>query len=575
MKRGSLFFLSFPDFLLGESGTQNGSGYSNVYQSTSQAGITDRAFRVSNFSGFVQDDFKVNSRLTVNAGLRWEVFGGLTEDQGKLVNFWPSLANNDFSNGPNYSGYVVSSNFPGTPPAGVTRSSNSTCCTPATLWQNFGPRLGLAWQPLSKSNKLVVRAGYGLFYSRTTGNNALQLVVQPPYVASFSNAGPNNSNATFEDPWQVSGLLPSSFPLWTPRQADSPAYIQNLDQDFRTPRTHEWTSNVQYEIAQDLVLQVGYVGTRGERLVLFRLPNQAYLASPSSPVNGIADNTVENAWQRVPVAGYGPDGIWQVETRGHSFYNALQTSLNKRFRHGVQFQAACTYSKTLDDVPIAAPILSSAGTSFNEVWGGVLSSDQRNRSASWGPSDFDRTHRFVFSYSWQLPGLQSSARVLKALANGWQLSGVTTLQSGNALSVYDPNSGTIYGLYFDRAQLANGFHGMAGTSGSTTSRLDNWINANAFGPPPAIGDGYAYGNSPRGIVRGPGQQNFDVAASKLITLKFLRERASSEFRAEFFNVFNHAQFADPATTLGSANFGTIASTSVTPRLVQLALKVTF
>ncbi len=116
------------------------------------------------------------------------------------------------------------------------------------------------------------------------------------------------------------------------------------------------------------VLQVGYVGTRGERLVLFRLPNQAYLASASSPVNGITDNSVENAWQRVPVAGYGPDGIWQVETRGHSFLQRTADSLNKRFRHGVQFQAAYTYSKTLDDVPIAAPILSSSGTSFNAVW---------------------------------------------------------------------------------------------------------------------------------------------------------------------------------------------------------------
>jgi hypothetical protein len=573
VKRGTLSFLSFADFLLGESAAQNGSQYSNVYSSWTQAGITDRHFRVNNFAAFVQDDYKLSSRLTLNLGLRWDVFGGLTEQDGRLVNFWPSLASNDFSSGGSYTGYVVADNFKGQLPDGVQRTGNNTSVANATQWGNIGPRVGLAWRPFSRSDRFVVRAGYGVYYSRTSGNNVLQLLLEPPYVGSAFASDTGNAAATFQNPWVVKLPSASQYPIWTPRTTDGSSYIQSLDPNWTTPITQQWSLDLQTEVARGLLWEVGYVGTRGQHLALFRLPNQAQLASPSHPINGETTNTVANSYLRVPTLGFAPSGIWQVETQGNSFYNGLQTSLTQRLGHGVQFKAAYTFSKSLDDVPTGTPNLFTGSTGYTSIWGGLLTGDHNSRRTSWGLSDFDRTHRFIFSYLWNLPGVHGGNSILRAVVNNWSLSGVTTIQSGNALSVYDVNSGSIYGLSYNQAQLADG--SKVTTSGSTQSRLSNWINASAFSTPVAIGDGYGFGNSGRGIVRGPGQNDTDLSVSRNIPLRVWTENSSLQFRADFFNLFNHAQFSDPGTVLGNANFGQIKSTSVMPRIVQFALKLNF
>jgi len=574
VKRGTIYFLSFADFLLGESGDQNGTEYSNLYSVSAQAGITDRHFRVDNFSSFVQDDFKVNSQLTVNLGLRWEVFGGLSEKAGRLVNFWPADANNNFSTGSSYSGYVVADNFPGQLPDGVVRTGNNTATAHAVSWGNVGPRIGLAWRPFSSNSRFVVRSGYGIYYSRTSGNNVLQLLLELPYVDSIYNYDTGNAAATFQNPWGAGLPSASQFPIWVPRTADGGASIQNIEKNWQSPDTQQWNLDLQYELAPNLLWEGGYVGSRGQHLVVFRLPDQAGLASESDPINGVTTNTVENVYQRVPILGFAPSGIWQVESEGNSLYNGLQTSLTKRFSHGVQFKAAYTFSKSLDDVPTGSPNLFTTSTGYTAVWGGVLTGDQNNRRSSWGLSDFDRAQRFVFSYSWQLPKLHSGSAVLKTAANGWQLSGVTTVQSGNALAVYDLNSGSIYGMSYGPAQLASGSTGSIATQGSAESRLNNWINSSAFGTPAAIGDGNGFGDSARGIVRGPGQNNTDFSIIKDFPLRSLREESTLEFRIESFNVFNHPQFRDPNTTLG-AGFGQITATSVMPRILQLAVKVNF
>ena len=574
VKRGTIDFLSFADFLLGESAAQNGTEDSNLYSSSAQAGITDRHFRVNNLSSFVQDDFKVNSQLTLNLGLRWEVFGGLSEKAGRLVNFWLTDANNDFSTGSSYSGYVVADNFPGQLPEGVVRTGNNTATANAVSWGNVAPRFGLAWRPFSGSSRFVVRTGYGIYYSRTSGNNVLQLLLEPPYVDSIYNYDTGNAAATFQNPWGAGLPSASQFPIWVPRTPDGGASIENIEENWRSPITQQWNLNLQYEVVSNLLWEVGYVGSLGQRLVEFRLPDQAGLASESNPINGVTTNSVENAYLRVPILGFAPAGIWQVESEGNSLYNGLQTSLTKRFSHGVQFKAAYTFSKSLDDLPTGSPNLFTTSTGYTAVWGGVLISDQNNRHSSWGLSDFDRTHRFVFSYLWQLPKLRSGNAVLKTVANGWQLNGVTTIQSGNALTVYDLNSGSIYGMSYGPAQLASGYTGSVATQGSTESRLNNWINPRAFGTPVTIGDGNGFGNSSRGIVRGPGQNNTDFSVIRDFPLKLLREGSTLQFRVEAFNVFNHPQFADPNTTLGTG-FGQITATSVMPRILQLAVKVNF
>jgi len=574
VKRGSINFLSFADFLLGQDGTQNGTGTSNLYSSSAQAGITDRHFRVNNFSAFLQDDIKLTPQLTVNAGLRWEVFGGLREQDGRLVNFWPGIADNDFTTGSTYTGYVVADNYRGTLPTGVRRVGNDSGTEHATSLGNVGPRIGIAWRPIPNNNRLVLRSGYGIYYSRTSGNNVLQLLLEPPYVASMYNVGASNSGATFQNPWGAGLPSASAFPVWAPRTHDAQGYIQNIEQNWTSPITQQWNLNLQYGLLPNLLLEVGYVGSRGEHLATFRLPNQAALASASNVINGETTNTVENAYLRVPVLGFGPSGIWQVETEGNSLYNGLQTSLTKRFSHGVQFKAAYTYSKTLDDVSTSSPNLFVNSTGYTAVWGGLLVADQNRRRSSWGLADFDRANRFVFSYLWQLPQLRAGNTLLKAAANGWQVTGVTTLQSGDALTAYDVNSGSIYGMSYGTAQLTAGYKGRVATHGSTESRLNNWINADAFSTPDVVGDGNDFGNSGRGIVRGPNQNNSDFSVIRDFPLHLHGDGQTFQFRVETFNIFNHPQFRDPSTTLGSG-FGQITGSAVMPRLLQLAAKVNF
>lgn len=570
VKRGTIGFLSFDDFLLGESGSENGTGTSNIYSATADAGITDRHFRVSNFDAFAQDDFRLNSHLTLNLGLRWDIYGGLSEKDGRLVNFWTTDANNDFSTGSTYSGYVVADNFNSSIPNGVVKTGNNTPTANAQSWGNVGPRIGFAWKPFD-GNRFVVRGGYGIYYSRTSGNNALQLLLEPPYVASMDNI--ENASATFANPWGNGLPAASDFPVWSPRTINGQGAIQNLEKNWTSPRTEQWNLDLQYELHSDLLLEAGYVGSRGQHLVTFRMPDQASLASSSNPINGETDNTVANAYLRAPVLGFSPYGLWQVETEGNSLYNSLQASLTQRMKHGVQFKAAWTFSKTLDDVPTGSPNLYTSSTGYTSVWGGVLIADQNHRRSSWGVAEFDRRQRFVFSYLWKFPQLNAGNRTLRAAVNGWQISGVTTIQGGDALEVYDVNSGTIYGLYYGPAQLGSAGTAVA-THGSTQSRLNNWINDAAFTDPTAIGDGYGFGNAKRGLVRGPGQDNSDLSLIREIPLNFYGAGRRIEIRAESFNVFNHAQFSDPITTRGSG-FGQITSSSVMPRILQLAAKICF
>jgi hypothetical protein len=402
----------------------------------------------------------------------------------------------------------------------------------------------------------------------------LQLLLEPPYVDSESLIGSSIADSTFQNPWGAGLPDASKFPVWIPRTVAAQSSIQNIEQKWTSPITQQWNLNLQYGLQPNLLLEVGYVGSRGQHLATFRLPNQASLASPGNAINGETTNTLENAYLRVPVLGFGPSGIWQVETEGNSLYNGLQTSLTKRFSHGVQFKAAYTFSKTLDDVPTSSPNLFVNSTGYTAVWGGVLIANQNRRHTSWGLADFDRAHRLVFSYLWQLPQLHEASSWLRASANGWQLTGVTTIQSGDALTVYDVNSGTIYGMYYGPAQLAAGYKSGVATHGSNQSRLNNWINSSAFSTPTSIGDGNDFGNSGRGIVRGPGQDNTDFSLIRDFPLHFLGEGTTFQFRVETFNIFNHAQFRDPSTTLGSG-FGQVSSSAVMPRLLQLAAKVNF
>jgi hypothetical protein len=264
-RRGILDFLSFPDFLLGLSAAQNGTQFSNISLSEGVAGSLSKAYRANNYAGFVQDDFKMSSRLTLNFGLRWEINGGVSEDQGRFSSVFPSLAmasNSQVIAGGTLAGWVVPSNFTLPIPDGVTKLPGRTLARTGTPLHNVGPRFGFAWRPLASSNRLILRGGYGVFYTRTNGNSVLQTVVSPPFVSFGVGAGAGNALATFQVPFNPPPA-PAIFPTRTLTSGLSADYVA---ENYDSPMVQQYSLETQYEFLPKTVLEIGYVGTRGTRL---------------------------------------------------------------------------------------------------------------------------------------------------------------------------------------------------------------------------------------------------------------------------------------------------------------------
>jgi hypothetical protein len=573
--RGDMVFPSFEDFLLGMSAAQNGGKLSNISVSDDLCGDTTRAFHVSAVSGFGQDDIKLNPHLTVNLGLRWEGIGQTSDGAGKLVDFWPSLASGDLANSP-FSGFIAASNFKGTLPNGIARNSNPTFARDAWAFKNFGPRVGAAWTPSRFNNKIVVRGGYGLYFTHPPVNDAFQLIVNPPFFSRQTNIGVLNALATLQNPFNP----PSNqvFPNFVPRTATSALTINSINPNWRAPRTQQWNLGVQYAINGSTSVQIGYVGTHSDRIETTNSINQALLASATAPVNGVTANTVANAVNRVPVLGIAPSGLNQAEWIGISNYNSLQLNLQRRLSKGIQFGIAYTYGKTLTDV---------TGVGTFPLGGGAYN-DQLDPMNGYGPADFDTRHRFVANYLWNLPSFYSNQGLAGKLLSGWGASGVIVVQSGPALTFTDPGGGSIYGFGGPfspvGASLCSG-KSVADiqTHGSVQDRLNNFFNANAFCSAPAVGDGTGFGTLGRGIIYGPGQHNMDMSIFKDTHVGGLSESGTIQFRTEFFNTFNTPQFASQTTTqfsttitqIGAPSFGQITATTVSPRLIQFGLKYTF
>jgi hypothetical protein len=579
--RGDLVFPTFEDFLLGMSAAQlgnagpGGSNLSSLSVSDDLCGDTTRSFRVSGLYSFAQDDIKLTSHFTVNAGLRWEGIGQTSDGAGKLVDFWPSLASNDLANSP-FSGFIAASNFQGTLPAGITRNSNPTFASNAWSLKNFGPRVGFAWTPPRFNDKLVLRGGYGLYFTHPPVNDAFQLIVNPPFFSRQTNIGALNGLATLQAPFNP----PSNevFPNFVPRTATSALTINSINPDWKAPRTQQWNFSVQYALNNSTALQVGYVGTHSDRIETTNSINQALLATATNPVNGVTTNTVANAVNRVPVLGISPSGLNQATWAGISNYHALQVNVQRKLTRGIQFGAAYTYGKTLTDV---------TGVGTFPLGGGSYN-DQLRQGNGYGPADYDTRHRFVANYLWNLPNFRDNQGLTGKLLSGWGASGVAVVQSGPALTFTDPGGGTIFGFGGPfspvGASLCPGKTvADIQTQGSVANRLDNFFNASAFCSAPAIGNGTGFGTLGRGIVYGPGQHNLDMSIFKDTRVGGLSESGTVQFRAEFFNTFNTPQFASQTTTqfsttitqIGAPSFGRITATTVSPRLIQFGLKYLF
>ena len=562
-------FLSWPDFLLGLDASSNGTGeFSNVFASSDAYGLLDRNLNAWEGSGFVQDSYRVNPWFTLMLGLRYERIGDFGDSLGRNSSFDLSKADTNPAASGSLNGYIVGSNFPGTVPAGVVRADN-TFAIYGKGQNAFAPRVGFAWQVLPNSTRLAVKGGYGIYYSRPTGQTAIVSAIAAPFSLTRFSTGTTNAEASFQFPFAQPFPEPSMFPSFVPYSPTSNIAITALSPTFRPAMVEQFSVSTQGEVHQGWLVDLGYVGARGTHLQRYRSLNQALSASPESPVNGVTTNTLANVSQRVPIPGVRPDSLREMESAGCSWYNGLEASLTKRFTHGVQLLASYTFSKTLDT--------DGADINSNSSNNSLTLGDQNSPSQRWGRASFDRTHRFIFSGTWGLPS--PSAGLPRALLGGWDLAGVVTIQSGTALTIADTNATNVFGISEDRAQLSGTCSkSQLVKAGSVESKLNNYFNASCFTNPAIIGAdgiGAAFGDSATGIVDGPGQANLDLALSKTVELNRPIEKSTLQFRAEFFNALNHPQFANPDNNFTSPTFGVISSTSVNTRVGQLALKFEF
>ena len=562
--RGELLIFSTADFLTMSAGPPGTNPMDPTYNDGTATATTGGILlgfglqgalthynRIAAYDWYVQDDIKVTRKLTVNVGLRWEYDGFPDDTSGEFANLWTSQATagifntgSFFLNNPcgTLQGFVVPTNFAFskfglTSPApcntgGVIVNSNKTL-VPGTPWNNFAPRLGVAWQPLSE--RFVVRAGYGWFYDRIYGNllidNQLNL---PPYSGAGFGSFPANLAATLHNPWIGGARQPTPL-IWTPRTLTcpfGPASCTSSALGYTSDSSHmaeqlpliqEYTLDLQYEFARGWVADVGYVGTHGtylynwsQNINVARLPANApnnptaasgrvntEMVASSLPFNDpanpfpITNSTVTcfpcgifatNDTQRVGILGFSPGGFASTNTNGSSLYDSLQAQLRHQFSHGLLLQASYTWSKGFTNVN------SNAGSGIQPpgtvLYGATNSNDPLDLGQQYGLAAFNRSQRAVISYVYNIPW-KSEGGVTEKLLGGWSLSGVTTIQNGQPFTIDDSQGATIYGAGAARAALADPVNcrsngncnsGISiGSSGSTTQRaLTNWLNPAAF-----------------------------------------------------------------------------------------------
>jgi len=597
---GEIDFASFNDFLTG-----------TTLQSFLSSGIPNRNFVTTDYSFFFQDDWKLSSKLTLNLGLRYELDLPPYDSRGRLSTFDPSLYvprmevdANLYPIGPPVGGIVQAGDaipaydLPNIPNVGkrLLKSVDPN---------NLAPRIGLAWSPLT-SNRLALRGGYGVFYSRPSMWYIAYNFVTPPFFLSTSSSG-----APFDHPFP-DALPASAFPAFTP----GPLLAGNeIDRDMRTPYVQQFNASTQWELSPGWVLEAAYVGTRGVNLLRYVAINQAPLASSGNPIvnavtgETITINTNENAVLRAPFQGVATDQNSFILTRsgGQSTFHSLQASISKHASHGFQFFGAYTFSKSVDDgsgpgggaLPSGAFDRGSGGDSSNII------GNQLNPRSNRGLSDFDRKHRFVLHGLWDVPVPPSAvqSRTKSALLSGWQFSGVLIAMSGVPVDIFDPFGGSLYGLVGARPSwVAGAGNSSAGTNIPAGYAFNPYVFTesivqpnqpipSAHDPLVLAGDqGTDIGNVGRNILRGPLQANVDISVAKSFSL---RESARLELRGDFFNLFNHANRCNPVSDisvaassggnmdpntgqiLSAGDFGRILSTCSSPRILQLSLKLNF
>ncbi|MFN7922352.1 MAG: carboxypeptidase regulatory-like domain-containing protein [Bryobacteraceae bacterium] len=469
------------------------------------------------FGAYLQDDYKVNSRLSLSYGVRYDLYTPWYEvhDRMSMLDF--------------QTGRVVLASA--SPFGRGLRQSNP---------RNFAPRLGLAYR-LPDSTRTVLRAGYGISYIEEFGGNGSNPIQNPPNAFT--------QNVVYSTTAAPQARLRDGVPAAAPLDLRNPSGLYRFIVPYGVPAyAQQWDVSIQRELGRDWLIDASYVGSKGTHLLIGTDPNQ-----PLPGSTAIA--------QRRPLFSVAPNVTVTVgDSIGNSTYHSGQWKLQKRSSRGYYLLASYTWAKTISDGESDL----SNGTPNVGRFG--MAQDARNRAAEKSLSDTDVRHRFVTSYGYELPfgkGKQwlNQGAAINRFAGGWQLAGIVTLSTGNpydiVMNASTANTGT--------SQRPNRL-----TSGRLDSPgLASYFNSAAFAAPAA----FTWGNSGRNILIGPPLRTFDISAIKDTSFT---ERVRLQFRTDFFNAFNTPQFNPPNNSIGTPQAGTISSTRFsTNRQIQFVLKMFF
>lgn len=577
---GYLFPLTWADLLIGQSYAKYGVPYSNIYESFEGLGDHARDWRYKDADAYVEDNWSLTKRLTLNLGFRYERIGALGEARGMAGNVVVSALDPNPPAAGSDDGYLVASNYHGPPiPAGVIQGKN-TFGINGDGQNTWNRRFGFAYM-LPGTDRLVLRGGIGVYHTTPEGQLTLQLSAEQPFGLFSNTAGPANANATDASPFPTPPPLPS----FTPYSPTTAFTMDALTQNYRPPTSYHYSLGIQAKLFGGAVADLTYAGARNLHEIVGSSINQAYLASPTNPIRGQTTNTVANTALRAPYLGWTTNAMYLFGTEGEAWYNSLQASLSQQYRHRLQYQASFTWASLLSPVP-GETLGNNSGPSGDQR-------ALRAHESGYGPDPYLRPLRFVFAAVYTLPGPSMEHRMLAETIGGWRASTVTVVQDGNPLSLSYSNTNNVYGITTDRPSYAPGCTADSlPTSGSVEQRVNNYVHTACLTTPAVIGDdGVAtgFGDTPNGILRGPGQFNIDFSLDKSFPIHWPKEGASVQFRTDFFNIANHPNFAIPnlgfqpcpatdpthcATSSGTA-FGTITALSTNPRIIQFALRLGF
>jgi hypothetical protein len=499
-------------------------------------------FRFTEPEAFIQDNWKATSRLSIEAGLRYQYMSPIYTSANNIANFVPALYNPAQgvtitttgtivpNSGNPYDGLIAAGSGVPSDQAGRVPGSGSALFAaiptgaPRGLYNAaglFAPRFGFAY---SVNSKTVIRGGFGIFYDRSEGNLDFSQLSLPPFqlTSQFQNGNLANPGG---------GQSVTTAPIGT---------ITAIDPNLKWSYNEQFSFNIQRELPKGLFLETSYVGNLGRHLIREANINQPSFASLAANAALPTAQQVSTVYLN-PYHGY--TTINQFLSDATSNYHGLQAFVSKR-TGSVVFKAGYTFSKALADA-----------SAYNDASG---IEGYTNVHFGYGPATFDRRHSAVGNFVWSMPKLQSRPAWLRTPAGGWQMTGIVRLQSGPYLTpTASTSTGTRRAMYLGGPVLVD----------SADRNYDNWVNTAAFA---AAGNG-VIGNAGVGIIEAPGLQTYDLSLAKHF---YFKERFDLRFQGDFFNAFNNVNFNTLGVVVTTAGFGTL-SAAYPARNIQFGLRLGF